>query len=312
MANSTGVNREATQPRLVRVELRCGNRTGAAHGDGRRGHIFAQGEVDEEWPRWFAKALRQHPVPSHLGPFYVYAGSSEGAMECVWTNAATTTEQVVAGDAQGAADLASFGSLSTALAQRRVELAQAETRSVVLHEQITATEARVARLQRLEEQLEQSLADERARVKEEKASLGAEIKAVREHTRTEKAMALADLVETTRVVRENMTANVTHITALTEGLMMLECKTAENTMARRSLGHSHLQENLDRLDELEDSHRLALGGPAKETAADRLANALAVSIEKGTIVHMIGGVAQAIRGKPVKRDDDDDDDDGDD
>lgn len=320
MSGDSRREREAAQPKLARVELRVGNRTGAPHADGRRGHLFAEGEVDEEWPRWFAKAIRQRPVPSQFGPFYVYAGPAGGELECVWTNTATSAEEVAASDARAASELAAFTTVTSALQTRRSELERLETRAVVLQEQITAAEGRLSRLQQTEESLERSLEAERRRVTEEKASLTADIKAAREQARQEKQQALDEVVAvrkialeelstTKRLMMDDLQRTVGHITNLSDGLLELEAKTAENTLARRSLAHSHLQAKLDQLDQLEEEHRLALGAPAKETPSDRLANAFARSIETGQIVGMVENIANAVRGKKKTADDDDDDDD---
>jgi len=265
--------------------------------------------VDEEWPRWFSKAMRQKSVPPQLGPFYVYAGPAGGELELVWTNAATSIEEVAAADAQRASELAAYGSVANVLAARRSEVERLEQRALMLQEQATSTEGRVARLQQQEELLERGLVDERKRVAEEKAALTADAKATRDMVRTEKQQAIADLSETKRLLREDLTTSVKHLTGLSDELMTLERQTAENAMARRSLGHTNLHQSLELLDAVEDAHRLSLGGTPKETPGDRIANALATSIETGKIVNIIQEVGKAFRGK--KKDDDDDDDDED-
>jgi len=282
--------------------------------------VWAEGEVDEEWPRWFAKALRPRAIPGQFGPFYIYAGPAGGEMECVWTNTATSTEEVTNVDAQRASELAQYGTVAAALAARRAEVERMEQRAIMLQEQMTATEGRVARLQQQEELLERGLADERKRCSEEKASLAAEAKAARElasaerkllfeTTRAEKQQALDELSQVKKRLLEDLTSTMGHITGLSDGLMKLEVQTAENAMARRSLGNSHLHEHLTLLDNVAEAHRLGLGATPAETPGDRIANALAGSIESGKIVGIIQEISKAVRGK--KKDDDDDDDDED-
>jgi len=273
--------------------------------------VFSEGDVDEEWPRWFAKAMRQRAVPPQLGPFYVYAGPPGGELECVWTNTSTSVEEVAAADAQRARELAAYGTVANALEARRTEVERLEQRALVLQEQVASSEGRLARLQQQEEQLERGLADERKRVADEKAALAADVRATREMARVEKQQAVEDMLETKRMMFEDLKASVKHITGLSDELMTLERQTAENAMARRSLGHTNLHESLDLLDAVEAGHRLSLGGEPRETPGDRVANALADSIKTGKIVNIIQEVGHAFRGKKKRKDDDDDDDDDD-
>lgn len=286
-----------------------GNRSGPAHADGRRGYVYAEGDVDEEWPRWFSKAMRQKSVPPQLGPFYVYAGPAGGELELVWTNAITSVEEVTAADAQRASELAVYGTVANALAARKSEVERLEQRLLVLQEQTTSTEGRLARLQEKEELLERGLVDERKRVADEKSALAADMAATRELVRAEKQQAIEDMMATKRILREDLSVAVKHITGLTDELMTLEKQTAENAMARRSLGHTNLHTSLDLLDAVEDAHRLSLGGPPRETAGDRMMNVLADSIKTGKIVNIIEGVGNAFRGKKKDEDDDEDEED---
>ena len=279
---------------MVRIELRVGNRTGAPHGDGRRGHIFAEGEVDEEWPRWFIAGLRQRAVPQQHGPFYLYAGPPGGDLECVWTNAATSPEEVTAVDQKRTSELAAFSTVASAVDARRAELERAEARLADMREQVATTEGRLGRLQQAEEALEKNLVAERQRVSEEKRHLSADVQSARDMARREKEAILGDLLETKKMLREDLTKTVTHITGLGDELMKLERTTAENAMARRSLDYTHVLEKLDLNEKMAEA---SPSGDVKDKPIDRLANALALTIENGSIVKIVKGVADAVRGE---------------